>query len=753
EMRCLEEALTAEKERLREQSSAQEARAAQQAEETERLRQREQQLLEMQERLNLDRQGLREREAELAQVAQAREVLQEQLRRRSEELAERQKVLAEQGRLRTEETAALELRRAELEQQRRQGEEELVAERRRLEERAGELERRSAELAQREENLQNQFNHLKETGRKLGAARKELSQERARLEAEHREMDVTAARTRSSLETLREEVSQVVGRLPELEQKAQASTEGLARARDQLRKHLAELHAYARQSHEDLEILRAQVQADSERVRQQRQVLVRDRDEHRLAVAAFRQQMIEWQEQLGQMRRTLAQDETRLELRQAQVEADTARLAKQAEDLQVQERAVAQKRDEVDRHLIDMREWYRRKLRELTQRHQAEGEGETRRPGEEETVKGEGRGNKEETPETESVAGTALPHAPAVPDILTLTGEVDPADRHLGELLRSLELVEADTLTALLVEARKQRRSLRQILLASGCVTLYQLALIEAGNLDGLMLGPVRVVDRLRVTAHEIQYRVFDPRRVQDSHDGPGAFVVLRHLAEAEMHDPIRPDEFRQRFAAAAGIRHPHLAATLEVLEVAGRPAVLQEWVAGLSSADWPPLAAVPGVWFRLVCQAALGLHTAHQAGLVHGHLEPGRFLLNGQGLLKVCGFGEPPWLSSTPAADQPADDHLADLLALGQVAAGWAALAAPKRKGARPKPLPEPMQAILYRLTPEAGENRYLSASLLLEDLDRQSANVPSNTEAWDRLLRHVRDQEAEEKGIRQSA
>src|SRR5580704_14046723 len=114
--------------------------------------------------------------------------------------------------------------------------------------------------------------------------------------------------------------------------------------------------------------------------------------------------------------------------------------------------------------------------------------------------------------------------------------------------MRSLDLIEADTLTALLVEARRQRRSLRQVLLASGAVTLYQMALIEAGNLDGLMLGPVRVVDRLRVTPHETVYRVFDPRR--------GTEAILRHLAEAEGEDAAQADEFRQRFTQAT-LSHP----------------------------------------------------------------------------------------------------------------------------------------------------------------------------------------------------
>src|SRR5947209_2345200 len=196
-------------------------------------------------------------------------------------------------------------------------------------------------------------------------------------------------------------------------------------------------------------------------------------------------------------------------------------------------------------------------------------------------------------------------------------------------------------------------------------MSLYQLELIEAGNLDALVLGPVRVVDRLRATAHEAVYRVFDPRS--------GREAVLRHLSEAEAQDAVHPDEFRQRFAAAAAVQHPHLVATYEVLDIAGRPAALQELPAGLASTEWPPLVAVPGVCYRLLCQAALGLTTAHQAGLVHGRLEAGSLLLTSDGTLKICGFGEPSWLSSSLKPTGPTGETPeADLAALGRLASNW---------------------------------------------------------------------------------
>jgi hypothetical protein len=323
-------------------------------------------------------------------------------------------------------------------------------------------------------------------------------------------------------------------------------------------------------------------------------------------------------------------------------------------------------------------------------------------------------------------------------DILSLTGDVDPADRRLGELLGSLGLIDGDTLNALLVEARRQRRTLRQVLLADGTVTAYQMALIEAGDLDALMLGNVRVVDRLRVTPRENVYQVFDPRR--------GRNALLRHLAEGEMADAVRPDEFRQRFTQAM-IAHPSLMATWEVSEIAGRPAVLQEWLVGLPGGDWPELAAVPGVWFRLVSQAALALHTAHEASLLHGHLRPGDFLFTVEGVLKLCNLGEPPWLANPPA-DQTYDDVAGELLALGAIAARWAGPA----RGRKAKPLPEPLASLLRRLQPGA-ENPFASAGDLLRELDAVGPQITANPEAWSRFLLYIREHATQGTVLKQSA
>jgi hypothetical protein len=437
-------------------------------------------------------------------------------------------------------------------------------------------------------------------------------------------------------------------------------------------------------------------------------------------VAAFRQQLIEWQGEVTEMRRALAVDETRLERRQVRVaeqqrhnEEATVRLAQQAEQVQQQERAVAERRGEMERHLADMREWYRLKLRELTLGRQS--------------------------------IGTTPPVDPPREDrkvILSLTEDIEPGDRQLGDLLRSLGLVDPETLSVLLVEARKQRRSLRQALLTGGYLTLYQLALIEAGNLGGLVLGPLRVIDRLRVTVHEALYRVFDPRH--------GREAVLRHLAEEALDDAVRPDEYRQRFTQAASLQHTNVAATYEVFQLAERPAVLQEWLSGLASSDWPPLAAVPGVWYRLLVQATRGLDAAHQAGLAHAQLTPSRFVLTEAGVLKLCGVGEPPWL--TQEGGNAEDPIEADLRCFGQVVADWATMAVPL-KGARARPMPDALRAVLDRLTTTDPETRFPSTADLLGELERLEPAVPAHAEAWDRLLRHVAEHALPGVALRQSA
>src|SRR4029079_14232 len=83
---------------------------------------------------------------------------------------------------------------------------------------------------------------------------------------------------------------------------------------------------------------------------------------------------------------------------------------------------------------------------------------------------------------------------------------------------------------------------------------------------------------------------------------------------------------------------------------------------------DWPAGVASPGVWHRLMMQAALGLHAAPAVGVTHGRLTPNSFLLTRPGVVKLVGVGEPPWLHAGRAGQEATAED--DLKALGHGAA-----------------------------------------------------------------------------------
>ncbi len=755
-MRQLQEALEAESKRQEERGKQLDAQGAEQAEQAGLLRARAQQIVEVQQRAEADRQSIKEREAALVQAEEARKSLQEQLRRRGEELAARAKILEGHAQGITGKESDLELLRQQAERERQQAGQQFEQLKQDLETRAAEIQRLNAALTQREDNLRRQVERLKEAGQSIAAERKILFEAKKNWEGEQGGIVEQMSRSRGELEAFRADIiaqaTELAGQMPELELRSQGAIDQLAQSREQLRGHLAELHTYARQSQEDLQELRAQVQAEADRLRQQELALHRARSEHRLSVTAFRQQLIDWQGRIGDMRQFFSQNESRLELKQQavaqaakSVDESSKELARKTETLQQQQREVAVRKTEVERHLGDMRDWYRKKLRDLA------GGGLTRQYSGEVLEMPNANAVNDPAPKTPVAHVPGSPSTSSERDILTITGDVDPGDRKLGELLLSLGLVDQDMLMPLWAEARRQRRSLRQILLSSGTITLYQLALIEAGNLDGLMLGSFRVIDRIQATSHETLYRVFDPQR--------GSMALLRHLAEAEMADAVRPDEYRQRFAAAAKVPHPNLAATFSVQEINGRPTALQEWVSGLASQDWPALGAAPGVWFRLLGQAALGLQAAHAAGLAHGRLAGHSLVLTADGSLKLLGLGEPAWLHN---ATEPADGVIADLEALGRLACEWSMLV-PRRKSSKPKPLPEELQNVIRRgfdandqpllVPPFDVEDRYPNAAAMLEDLEQAGADLPPNAEAWDRLVKHVSENATEGASLRRTA
>lgn len=711
DLRQQREQLNAEHERLSQREFELDQRSADMAEQTAILKAKTAQVIDLQQRLEADRTAVHSRESTLSDADHARVSFQEQLRKRGEELAARGKELDAAVLKMADDRLAVERLKAELAGDRERAELTVGTARQQLHDREAELQRNAQLLAEREAALTRQVDRLRETGRSVAAGRKELFTSRQKWQTEQATLVDRTIAAQKELDRFRVDALAEIERLktqtPNMEDAAGGTLQKMSAAREVLRGQLGELHTYANQTRDTLESLRNDLRVETERLRYRETELDRARGEHRLAVSEFRAQVIDWQTKVNGLKEAMSRSEIRIDQKQADLEAaarksdDTAiELAHRMDQLRMDQDTLAERRVQVERHLGDMREWYRKKLRDLAAEKQAEP--------------------------------PPLPRL-ATPDA---DADIEPGDRHLGELLRSLELIDLTTLDTLWGEARRQRRTLRQVLLASGAVTLYQLALIEAGNLDALMIGRFRVVDRVRVTPREAVYRVHDP--------AAGGLRVLRVLGDAEMHDATHPDEYRQRFATAAALVHPHLTLTHEVLEVNGRPAAVQEVVSGLPGSEWPAACASPGVWVKVVAEAAGALDAAHRGGLTHGRITTDTFVLTGGGVLKATGFGDPPWLTSgMPPAFEPTPT--ADLRALGQAAYLWSQAGGKKRvKGG--KGFPEPLLAVIRRLeidpenpmgdTAAAGEP-YRTAAELHADLVKLAAKYPPAADAWEEMTR----------------
>jgi hypothetical protein len=159
---------------------------------------------------------------------------------------------------------------------------------------------------------------------------------------------------------------------------------------------------------------------------------------------------------------------------------------------------------------------------------------------------------------------------------------------------------------------------------------------------------------------------------------------------------------------------------------------------------------------------AAAGIDAAHRHGLVHGRLTSDSFLLSANGVLKVTGFGEPPWLSVRPVTSAELTPAT-DLRAFGQVAFTWSQLDGRRKGTSRTRAFPEFLLRIIRRLEADseppmadrsAAGTPYESAAELLADLDRASRETPFNDDAWDKLLKHVAENAPDVSiGLRRSA
>ena len=200
---------------------------------------------------------------------------------------------------------------------------------------------------------------------------------------------------------------------------------------------------------ENLDELRGRLQKEETRLQEQEQALRKNQEEHRLAMVAFRQQMIGWQGQITDLKRLLASDETRLERRHALVQEQAKEIDAASEKLAQEGRGAASWSSK--KSPASARRWT------ATSATCASGTAASSASWPAWTWPEAGNEAEEQDVVPLPNARDAAPLEdhddqpgdedealiPTGRNILSLTDPVDPGDRKLGDLLIELELIDA----------------------------------------------------------------------------------------------------------------------------------------------------------------------------------------------------------------------------------------------------------------------------------------------------------------------
>jgi serine/threonine protein kinase len=220
---------------------------------------------------------------------------------------------------------------------------------------------------------------------------------------------------------------------------------------------------------------------------------------------------------------------------------------------------------------------------------------------------------------------------------------------------------------------------------------------------------------------------------------------------------------FLREARAAAAVAHEHVVAVHAVVETAGLPFLVMEYVPGRSLQDrldkQGPLALTESL--RIGMQTAAGLAAAHAQGLVHRDVKPANILLENDvervrltdfGLARAAAdagvtqsgvvAGTPHYMSPEQARAE-ATDHRADLFSLGSTLYAMCTGHPPFRADSAvavlrrvsddtPRPIreinpeiPEWLEAIIAKLHAKSPGHRYQSALEVAELLSRCLAHV----------------------------
>lgn len=211
-------------------------------------------------------------------------------------------------------------------------------------------------------------------------------------------------------------------------------------------------------------------------------------------------------------------------------------------------------------------------------------------------------------------------------------------------VLKKSSLIEADRLQRLVAEYTQAGGSpddspkLAEFLVTNGAVTRWQADKLLQGKHKGYFLGKYRLLSLLGKGGMSSVYlaeHVLMRRR-----------CALKVLPTKRVNDSSYLARFHREAQAVASLDHPNIVRAYDVDHQVDRDNeihfLVMEYVEGYSLQE---LVQKQGVCPFLdaaeyIRQAALGLHNAHEAGMVHRDVKPGNLLVDPNGVVKVLDLG-----------------------------------------------------------------------------------------------------------------
>lgn len=207
------------------------------------------------------------------------------------------------------------------------------------------------------------------------------------------------------------------------------------------------------------------------------------------------------------------------------------------------------------------------------------------------------------------------------------------------EVVRRSNLVEKDLLTRALTEIKaagglEGAEAVANALIERGLITRWQADKLLEGKHKGFFLGKYKLLGHIgrggMSSVYLAQHTLMERR------------VAIKVLPQSRVTDSSYLERFYREARAAAALHHPNIVIAHDVDEDEGHHYLVMEYVDGRDLQvlvhDDGPLPYDKAADY--IAQAALGLHHAHENGLIHRDVKPANLLVDKRGVVKVLDLG-----------------------------------------------------------------------------------------------------------------